>query len=71
MLSPELGADLIKEAKEAFPRVVVPSTDLGKKETVSQGEPAQRPYAQAGRSVVILRNRKKASVAGEQGMGMW
>lgn len=56
MLSPELGVNLIKEAKEAFPKVVVPSTDLGEKETVSQGEPAQRPYAQAGRSVVILRN---------------
>lgn len=56
MLSPEGGVDHIKEAKEGFPKVVVPSADLGSKETVSQDDPAQRPCKQAGRSVVVLRN---------------
>ena len=66
-----MGVDLLRKVQEAFPKEVTQSEDLERKESVSQEKAAQRPWTQAGRSLGILRNQEKTSVAGEQWMGMW
>lgn len=42
-MGPEWEVDLLGEVKQVFPKKVIQSADLEKKESVSQVEAAQRP----------------------------